>query len=805
MAGWVVDKRPLVTTASENDNGLPRTTKHVRLANHPGGRLYVYGGDWPNTIGYDSGVQTQYSVEPARWLPSGQSTGWRREFPYWPASGNAVPRHHDTSAVAWDSKRRVFWQIGGMSLGDGSDAPAGVISVQNRVMRFDPYAPLNSRWYSTGVPYKPAGGGSGSSEKYGEAIYDPVLDVCISGFPSSPGRIQIWDCYAQNWFGTAYFTNAELDVPRDGYSVTVAGFSAEERKLWLLRSDTVTTTKNLVAVALPNSRAELPAPGADVNWSSRAAPVWSNVNAHKTYISCRIEDGVTRKLLFWLCGTIGNDSQYPGQDIGHAGIGYHGHPSTNNATTSADTAVLVDLYSGREEYAQLPLPKFEDGQGWLLPFLAHYDSVNAILMYGTSAFEATLPESASKKIEANMFLARAKRVPTWVRNLPLFSWYQIPGSNCKTDLPSDLRNLISGAESSGGRGVLLNDSQNPWAFSGATLRRRDSVALFHGGGGGDGNGNMVLGFVLNAESPYWTVPMPPNPASQCESLGSGNTFEFNRNNRAFGPVAVHAYSSTHFIDAEDLWLRVGSQMVWPTDQGYFYGVHGFYWGETTRPYSDRLWALNLKPDVPKTGLYPNRAWCKHPWTEDIYGGSDSTLVKWTRAGNYWSAPIAASGLPSDAVHRGGLVIDPVANVLLIPRRPNADAYFGPAQAPLTIDLDTQSVVAGSWTGPATADLRITPTGYAWDDANECLWTVKAQEAGTIDSSFDLIRIRLVNKAAGTWSAEKVATATVNAKPDFGGVGPAEGKRLQYVPELGGLLLTLGYAKTAFFIRTSQKT
>lgn len=822
FAGWVVQKRKLTDISRHDDKGLPAGGKHTSWAQHPNGRAYLFGGDWSPAASTGgnagSGNQIQYSLDPGRWADDDPTTAWRLEHEYWPSSGNTLPLHHDKSAVAWDSRRRVFWMVGGFNFVKGGtvapqyDAPAGVVPTAFRVMRFDPTRPRSTQWSDTGVAYQT----NNNPEGFGNAVYDPVLDVVISYLPSADvTRLQVWDCGAQVWLNNLIFNSfASLAIPRSGYAVSVVAIDPVHRIIWVLREDGYSNAKNLVKVSLPASRgSRLVAGAASLDLSANAVQVWSNPANIAATGGHLIEDGRTRKLYFWKKGPIGNDARAPGNDIGGAAFGTAGRPFTNNGNYgSSDTGFLLDLDTGAQEFTQLPMPSFSDGIGWLIPNITRFDPRNGILWYGTAQFEGADGEVPLPTVEARMTLLKRKRVPAWVENLPINAWYAIPGSTCETQLPADIRNVWSGPESSGYRENTLNQYQSPWSFSGMALRKRDSVCLFHGGGGGDGRGNGILGFVLNAETPGWTLPMPPAPKSQTistwTSTGSATPYTHEFNHTAANhlvesmpktPVAVHAYTTCHYIDAEDLWLRFGSQMVWPTDQGFFTGVHGFYWSETAKSYPAREWQINARADVPAMTGETVRGYYKHPWTEDVVAarGINAEIKVWRRASNTWITMGAIS--PYTLIPVG---IDPVANVCLL---------MAGTAAPSLVDLVSGTVHPGSaasWTGPAASEFAATLPLSAlmtWDDDNQCLWALKANH-GTGEASFDLFKLSLVAKAGCVWGVSKVSTtvAAGSVRPDFVGLNQSIYNRFQWVPELGGIVLSTGYTRPIWFIKTSAR-
>jgi hypothetical protein len=828
FAGYTLQGKYSLTDQPRDDNqGVAKATKQVRWLEHPNRRAYFFGGDV-----VDTGTQQQWSVDTSKWVEGNRPAAWKLEHPKWPADGNVYPIHHDCTAGAWDSKRRVFWQIGGYNAGTGTDAPANKIAVYGKVMSFDPAKPVGTQWTNTGVDYQ-----RGPREDYGWAVYDPTLDVVLSAIPGGTAsyypyadgyfRVQVWDCTTQTFRGNIVIKKPDLYVDQDGKHGHMVGIDPIERTLWVMMANGnqgFSSDKHIYKVTLPSTLAGWPAAptgfATDVDLTASAIKVWSNTGGHDVGYGGPFSYGPDRKLYLWKNGPKGNDSLSPGMDVGLAYYGNAGRPLTSNGNYgSLNTALLIDLRTGVEEWAQFPLPTFTDNVGWIIPLITHFDGVSGNFWYGTCAFEWNSVENL--KIENFMYVHRRKPLPSWVGGASLNQWVVVPNSNCSTDLPTDIRNVWSGPEASGYSECMLSTAKNPWAFSGISFRRRDSMVLIHGGGGLDGNGNGVLALSLNADTPTWSLPMPPTPKSKVQDEnGTRIDTEFNvlrsdRNTQSTpkSPVAVHSYAQCHFIDDEDLWLRVGSNMVWPTDGGNYNGVHGFYWSEAAKPYSARTWSCNVRPSVPTTGG-ADRYFVQNPWTGDIIGGSTGQAALFARATNSWSPLIDLqnTGLRITAV-------DPLNNVALVHGRPDQGVW------PRLVDLATRQVIVGnasSYIGPAVdsgewslqTGSTIYEAGYGtslqvwpWDDDNQCLWALKAVgESGwnaAAFSTFDLFKITLVNKAACQWRVEKV-TIGGTTRPSFTGLANQFFNKLKYVPELGGLVLSLGYNQPHYFIRTAAR-
>jgi len=820
VSGFFSSWQPVQYTAlsyiGNNDNGPAYSGKHTTWAQHPNGRSYMFGGDVTT-----SATPQMWSLNASLWNTTTPSSGWRLEASDLPLDNNYWPWKRDKTAVAWDSKRRVFWDVGGYNMPFSSGTvPPNKLPIYQKCASFDPAKPLNTRWTPTTVTYQTQGLGTIGGERVGPAVYDPVLDFVIHGGdggsrlhffdPATPGN--------EKFAFTARFDNPELEIVADGWYVHVVTLDPVNRWVWVVRGNMFgNKTMNICRITLPNSRSGLPTDGSSVNWTSRATSIWTNPSSgYDTAGGCVIVDGQVRKQYFWLRGPKGSETQ---SGVGGWGnnfkYGVCGRPEAaiggNAPYPSPNTGLLVDLMTGAEEYTQFPHMQYADGQGWIIPTATWYDAKGGFLVYGI-ADESDAPTTS---IKARHYVMRRKPVPSWVATLPLNAWYAIPGSNCEANLPADIRNVWSGPEASGYRNCELNYSQSPWKFSGMAFRRRDSICLFHGGGGSNGRGNGVLGFQLNSETPGWTLPMPPTPRSQTitqynpGTFNAENTKEFNHTSLSASatvesnprtPVAVHSYTSCTFIDSEDLWLRFGSQMVYPTDQGVFNGVHGFWWSESEKPYSSRAWTINAKATMPTAGIYPNRHYAKHPWREDVIGGSGGVFHLYRLASNTWTSRV--NGDAFSDYRYGPTAIDPVNDVCLFAGIPGD-------LPPGLIELDTLTVrTGGSWVGPAAGEFQGSDARFTWDDDNQCLWALKARNGDPtpLDTSFDLFKITLANKAACQWRVEKVVTGVAggSSRPDFTNLDESISNRFQWVPELGGLVLSTSYRRPIWFIKTSNK-
>ena len=121
--------------------GLPNrpsnATKHMRMAEGPGGRVYMMGGDWGSgSVGAEnSGRQEVYSFH-----PDNPTDSWRLDAPYCGTTANPVHWHTDEAGAVWDAKRGLIWKLAGTEystmVNDPCETSGG--SVKAKVITFNP-------------------------------------------------------------------------------------------------------------------------------------------------------------------------------------------------------------------------------------------------------------------------------------------------------------------------------------------------------------------------------------------------------------------------------------------------------------------------------------------------------------------------------------------------------------------------------------------------------------------------------------------------------------------------------------------
>ena len=368
-------------------------------------------------------------------------------------------------------------------------------------------------------------------------------------------------------------------------------------------------------------------------------------------------------------------------------------------------------------------------------------------------------------------IGQTTTIPAWVTSLPLLQWYQIPNTKLSDVAPTPQSLGITGPASK----II--------AWNGAALKRQGSVYMLGAAGGHeDYAGNEVDALQLNTETPRWVELSPPTPNSQ---IIDRSQFYLD-----LKPGASHTYSATQFINARNRMIVVASP-------GMDF-VSGLPPPPANWPYTDTLASANGsvrsfsfnfatntwdKPDYFASytgdGDYIAALVAKHPVTEDVYysrnyGGG---WWRWTQATNTWSKLSDSTRAPWFA----GAAIDPIRNRMLI-----VGGYV-PAEVR---DLSGTRISA-SFGGLGAAALQLGDyTGVIYDEVN------------------DVFLVIYNNLATGNISVLRVDAATwfVDALP-ITGIPPTNRENgihnsVQYVPELGGIVIANSYTDNVMFMRTS---
>ncbi len=357
-------------------------------------------------------------------------------------------------------------------------------------------------------------------------------------------------------------------------------------------------------------------------------------------------------------------------------------------------------------------------------------------------------------------------LPAWVSALPYWQWYQIPNTALSSVPPSPMPIGATGP------------SSKIVAWCGAAFKRQGSVYLL-GAAGGHANyaGNEVDALQLNTATPRWTQLRAPTPNSQ---IIDASQFYLD-----LRPSATHTYYASQFINARDRMLVMPSggmdyvSALPPPPAGWPYPRGGGY------SYSFNLATNDWDPPA-YVGFYSGGGdftaalVAKHPITEDIYYNRyPAGWWRWTQASNTWTK---LNNNNNGAGNYSGGAIDPIRNQMLVV------GSYGGAYAPHVLDLNGNNVPV-TFGGLGASALTLGPyPGVLYDEASDRFLVVF--------NSGSTIKVRRVNPV--TWAVDE---------PTVSGTAPAARQNgvlnaVQYVPELGGIVIANTYAGNVFFMRTA---
>lgn len=356
----------------------------------------------------------------------------------------------------------------------------------------------------------------------------------------------------------------------------------------------------------------------------------------------------------------------------------------------------------------------------------------------------------------------APPLPTWVANLPLWRWHQIPNTALSSVEPSP-RPLGS----TGPRSKIET-------WNGATLKRAGSVYMLGAAGGhADYAGNEVNALRLGVETPAWAQLRAPSANSAII-----NGTQFYLDNR---PSSTHTYYATQFIESTNRMVVIGSPGVAgpfpaaPADWLLVGDKRSFSFNVGTGDWD----SPDAFPLFPAAGDFTAALCVKHPWTDNIYYSRSygTGWYRWTRSSNSWVKLSNVTRAPWYA----GTAIDPLRDRMLIV------GNYSPA-APEVRDLNGTSVAA-SFGGLGAAALTLSGyPGVMYDEANDRYLVL--HNAGAT--------IRLLRVHPTSWIVDEPATTGTAPAARPNGLQNAA----QYAPELGGFVLANSYNGNVYFMRTS---
>lgn len=355
----------------------------------------------------------------------------------------------------------------------------------------------------------------------------------------------------------------------------------------------------------------------------------------------------------------------------------------------------------------------------------------------------------------------AQSMPSWVQALPLMQWHPIPNTalSGQPSYPCSFANIP---------GAKISD----WV--GATLKRSGSTYIIAAAGGhGDYCGNEVNALTLNATTPAWTELISSSLQSQV--LNATSYYLDLR------PTARHTYWSTQFDDSKNkvLLLPSGSTMNavgapspppgWPYD-----GRYG-----ATFSMSTNAWGTPTDiPSYPGPSVIAGAIVTKHQITNDVYFHAGNGWFRLNSSSNTW-VQLTSSQEGGGYAAAG---IDPLRGRILLV------GSFNGSVAPRVRDLNG-AAVAVTFGGLGGGALPTTGyPGIIYDEVND-KYLVLYNSGGNIE----MLRVD-----PATWIVD--APTITGTKPAARTNGIQNS--VQYVPELGGLVMANSYTGNVQFMRLS---
>lgn len=216
-------------------------------------------------------------------------------------------------------------------------------------------------------------------------------------------------------------------------------------------------------------------------------------------------------------------------------------------------------------------------------------------------------------------------LPTYISSQPLLTWIDVPRSQVAT--------ATNGYAKTGGvdnfpwqvfvdKGIFdysigqcihypggptaargqFSALRSLWAWGGFWFRRANGeVGHCAPCGPGVWNGNDITSIAVFDENPQWTVRVPPRDVSLTWPGNNSPLFDgVTRYTWRDGSVSSHhTYYTDQFIDAHDVYLKIGTKNMWTNDMGFSKQVHRWVYGSPD-------WTLpRVDADLPFDGNAPD--------------------------------------------------------------------------------------------------------------------------------------------------------------------------------------------------------
>ena len=328
-------------------------------------------------------------------------------------------------------------------------------------------------------------------------------------------------------------------------------------------------------------------------------------------------------------------------------------------------------------------------------------------------------------------------------------------------------------------GYGTNPATGTFTFSGGALRQSDSMLMSFGGGGRTWGGNEVRALPLQSDAPRWFCLIKPSPASGVWPNASNSKAYYNPDGT---PVSRHAYTAPHYNAQRDELIVYGCGPVWPMDQGKGWQVDAI----SLAPGAKWHPAAHYGTMYSRAGGYEGNWVASNPATGDVYFPSSHVIQLWKNATGAPGPVIIDTGWVD--VDRGAALVDPVRNRLIRigPRRGKGDSQLG------YFDLSTQPATYHDVVPRGPTLERASGAGFVHDTVlDKFLYFPDLGVVYVIDPvTFDVAPLPTTGKPPVPYGA------------GVNGGDAAIFTRMQYVPNLRGVVIAQAFDKPVYFLRTS---
>lgn len=280
--------------------------------------------------------------------------------------------------------------------------------------------------------------------------------------------------------------------------------------------------------------------------------------------------------------------------------------------------------------------------------------------------------------------------PAWRKALARWQWYQIPGTDMMSVVPTPSvpGSLSTRIEAWNG---LAADTRSSRLYSAAN------------GGHADYSGNEVLELDLSTAAPSWRMLRAPTPAASivASDQSKGVYADYYLDGR---PASTHTYYALQFLASRNAIFKFAAGSLWGSGNESNWKTDAFSLA------SGDWYPAGTWPDaMPVRGGAIAAAICKNPYTDEVYVATPAGLKRFDPASGTYTV---LAGWPenSSAVYARACAVDPLRNRVVF----FGDAYRVPTGG-LVYAEGSSTISQINFTGLAS-DITAQAYHYAWYEA-----------------------------------------------------------------------------------------